>query len=209
MKQELTWFQLRFPRDLAEPSVLAALSAFSGVSHCTRLVFDLTGDVRGITHRLAVSPHAADLALADLRAAIPSLRLDETPRPELPYRRRLMWQLAPRTSPFRVEPIAASAASLLAGLFPLQAQEAIRLIWHVRAAPRPALVMPPELARDGYLHAMRGKLAGAGLAAYGELRVQASSAERVARLMHRTAASSTIPTGTAKHSGCSANEAAT
>jgi hypothetical protein len=84
-----------------------------------------------------------------------------------------------------VDTLAASTASLLAGLFPLGDDETIRLLWHVRSSMRPALVMPPELQRDGYLHAMRGKLAGAGLNAYGELRVQAAAGERVARLLHR------------------------
>jgi hypothetical protein len=186
VRHELTWFRLRFPRDLDADAVLAALSAMSGVSHRTRLTFDLFASEEGIEHRLAISASAVDIAHSDLRAAIPSLHLDEIEAPDIPYRRRLIWQLAPQTSPLRVEPIVASTASLLAGLFPLRGGETIRLTWHVRPAPRPALVMPPELQRDGYLHAMRGKLAGAGLAAYGELRVQASTPERIARLLHRT-----------------------
>jgi hypothetical protein len=183
---ELTWFQLRFPRDLAEPSVLAALSAFSGVSHRTRLVFDLMGDQLGIRHRLAVSPPAADIVQADLRAAMPSLRLDRIPTPQLPYTRRLLWQLAPSSSAVRPDELAAPAAGLLATLFPLRRGESIRLLWFVRSAMRPALHPTPEHRREGYLRAMRTKLAPAGLAAHGELRVQAASPERAARLMHRT-----------------------
>jgi hypothetical protein len=55
-RAELTWFQLRFPRDLDEDAVLAALSSFSGVPHRTRLIFDLSATQAGIEHRLAVSP---------------------------------------------------------------------------------------------------------------------------------------------------------
>jgi Type IV secretion-system coupling protein DNA-binding domain len=184
MRRELTWFGLRFPRDLTEEAVLAVLSALSGVSAHTRLVFDLSAGEQGIEHRLAISSNVADIAASNLRAAIPSLRLNEVQAPNLPFSRRLIWQVAPRTSPLRIDTLAASTASLLAGLFPLGEQETIRLLWHVRPSMRPALVMPPELARDGYLHAMRAKLAGAGLSAYGELRVQAEG-ERTAHLLHR------------------------
>ena len=185
-RAELTWFRLRFPEGLTDAAVLAALSALSGVSHRTRLVFDLSADHSGIEHRLGVTPNAADIALADLRAGIPSLRLDEIPPPELPFTRRLLWQLAPSSSPVRSEMPAAIAAGLLASLFPLGEHESIRLLWFVRSAARPALSKAPEHRREGYGHAMRRKLDEAGLAAHGELRVQASSPERVARLMHRT-----------------------
>ena len=47
MKQaDMAWFQLRFPHDLSRDAVLAALSAFSGVSYNTRLVFDLSAKTR-------------------------------------------------------------------------------------------------------------------------------------------------------------------
>ena len=62
---ELTWFRLRFPRDLTEDAVLAALSAFSGVSHNTRVIFDLSATESGIEHRLAVSQTATDVVTAD------------------------------------------------------------------------------------------------------------------------------------------------
>jgi len=185
-RADLTWWRLRFPDGLTDATVVAALSALSGVSHRTRLVFDLSADHAGIEHRLGVTANAADIALADLRAAIPSLRLDEINLPELPYTRRLLWQLAPSSSPIRANVLAAPAASLLASLFPLGAHETIRLLWFVRSAPRPALLVTPEHRREGYVRAMHHKLGEAGLAAHGELRVQASSPEQIARLMHRT-----------------------
>lgn len=185
-RTELTWFRLRFPDGLTDDSVLAALSAFSGVSHRTRLVFDLNATHDGIEHRLGVTPDAADIARSGLRAAIPSLRLDAITAKRLPYTRRLLWQLAPASSAMRADTLAASAASLLASLFPLQAHESIRLTWFVRSAPRPALQVTPEHRREGYLHAMRSKLGHAGLAVHGELRVQAETSVRAARLLHRT-----------------------
>src|ERR1700691_1639967 len=99
MKQtELTWFRLRFPRDLTSDAVLAALSAFSGVSHNTRLVFDLSATEAGIEHRLAVSPKATESVLGSLRAAIPSLRLDKTEPPPNRHTLRALWQVSPATA---------------------------------------------------------------------------------------------------------------
>jgi Type IV secretion-system coupling protein DNA-binding domain len=188
MKQaDLAWFRLKFPHDLSLDAVLAALSAFSGVSHGTRLVFDLTATPAGTEHRLAVSPRATDVVTAGLRAAIPSLRLDAVPPPRLAFTRRLLWQLAPATAPIRVDEPAAIAASLLSSLFPLDSDEVIRLVWTLRPAVRPALQPTPETRREGYLQAMRPKLALPGLSAYGELFVTAGSGRRAARLLHRTA----------------------
>lgn len=184
----LTWYRLRFPRGLTEDAVLAALSAFSGVSHNTRLVFDLSANAGGIEHRLAVSPAAADIVSAGLRAAIPSLRLDSVAAPQPTYTKRLLWQLAPATGPIRVAELAAVAANLLSSLHPLADDEAIRLIWTMRPAVRPPLRPTPEHRREGYAQAMRPKLALPGLAGSGELRVSASSASRAAQLLHRIAA---------------------
>src|SRR6202167_3744508 len=130
MKQtELTWFRLRFPRDLTSDAVLAALSAFSGVSHNTRLVFDLSATEAGIEHRLAVSPKATESVLGSLRAAIPSLRLDKIDAPKRAYTRRLIWQLTPASAVIRSSGLDAIAASLLASLFPLHEHETVNLTW--------------------------------------------------------------------------------
>jgi hypothetical protein len=183
---ELTWFRLRFPRDLDEAAVLAALSAFSGVSHGTRLVFDLFATQSGIEHRLAVSPKATDIVTSGLRAAIPSLRLDHVETPKQRYSRRVIWQLAPAAGAIRVDGLAAIAASLLSSLFPLAEDESIRLTWTMRPAVRPALEPTPENRREGYAAAMHRKLTLPGLSGYGELRVLASSTNRTAQLLHRT-----------------------
>jgi hypothetical protein len=183
---ELTWYRLRFPRDLTADAVLAALSAFSGVSHRTRLVFDLSATRAGVEHGLAVSSEAADVVTGGLRAAIPSLRLDAAEPPPRRYARRLLWQLAPATAAIRSDEPGAIAASLLSSLFPLGAGEAIRLVWTVRPSARPPLQFTPENRREGYLRALRPKLALPGLSAYGELLILAATPRRTAQLLHRT-----------------------
>jgi len=182
----LTWFRLRFPHDLGESAVLAALSAFSGVSHNTRLIFDLAATQAGIEHRLAVGPDATGMVTSSLRGAIPSLRLDAIETPKDAYSRRVLWQLAPATAAIRVDGLGAISANLLSSLFPLGVNESIRLIWTVRPAVRPALQYTPENRREGYVAAMRHKLASPGLSGYGELLVSAPNAPRAVQLMHRT-----------------------
>lgn len=185
MRPELTYYRLRFPRDLTEDAVIASLSSFSGVSHRTRLVFDLTATDQGIEHRLAVSPAANDVVTGGLRAAIPSLRLDPIEAPKRDHAQRLLWQLTPATASIRVDELVAIAASLLSSLFPLDPHEAIRLVWTVRPSTRPSLRPTPDTRREGYAAAMRHKLALPGLSAYGELLILAPDTGRTIQLLHR------------------------
>lgn len=183
----LTWLRLRFPRDLTDDAALAALSAFSGVPHRTRLIFALTATEHGIEHRLAVSPQAVDMVSASLRAAIPSLRLDEIDPPTRTYAHRQLWQLAPRTATIRTDDLSAITASLLASLYPLHKGELVELRWNVRPAVRPRLDTTPDDRREGRTLALKHKLALPGLSAHGELCVAAASSTRTAQLVHRTA----------------------
>lgn len=187
MKPELIRFRLRFPHDLSEAAVLAALSAFSGIPHGARLVFELTGSTTRIDHYLAVSPSAAEVLTGSLRAAIPSLRLDESAPSARRSSQRLIWQLAPATGAIRVDELGAVAASLLASLFPLDDGESIRLLWIVRPSVRPTLRLTTEDRREGYAHAMRAKLAVPGMRAHGELLVFAANPARTRQLIRRVA----------------------
>jgi hypothetical protein len=187
-RAELTWWRLGFPRDLTSDAVITALASFSGTPHGTRLVFDLSATRSGITHRLAVTPARADLVLGGLRAAIPSLRLDRIAAPARLSGRRLLWQLASSSGAIRSDKPAAIAANLLAGLFPLGADEQVQLSWLVRPSVRPAAEAMPEHDMDGRRRAMHHKLALPGLSAYGELMVKAASPARLRQLLHRVSA---------------------
>lgn len=186
---ELTWFRLRFPRDLSQEAVLAALASFSGLPHPTRLVFDLTAWRDGITHHLAMSPKIAETVLGNLRAAIPSLRLDRVEPPLHRHGLRALWQVSPATAVIRTDELTAIASGLLASLFPLGAGEAVRLTWSLRPHLRPPLPLTPEIQRDGRQRVLMHKLTLPGLNGSGLLRVQASSSARSSQLMRRTAAS--------------------
>lgn len=187
-RYKLDWFQLKFPRDLTQDSVLAALSAFSGVTHGVRLVFDLSATADGITHRLGVSPAATDAVTGNLRAAIPSLRLQPIDGPAHLGGRRSLWQLNPVVAALRTDELSSIAASLLSSLFPLNDGECVRLTWTLRSAPRPHLPDLPDNQLVGRVRALRAKLDGPGLAGVGELLVSAVEPSRASLLMQRTSA---------------------
>ncbi|HEV2973700.1 MAG TPA: hypothetical protein VGX69_01730 [Solirubrobacteraceae bacterium] len=186
---ELTWYRLRFPHDLSTDAVLAALSAFSGVSSGTRLVFDLTATSSGIEHRLAISSKAAETMLGGLRAAIPSLRLDQTTPPTHAHTQRALWQVSPPTAVIRTDELAAIAAGLLASFFPLHEHETVRLTWTFRPHLRPPLPLTPEIQRDGRQRVLMNKLTLPGLNGYGVLSIDAKTSARATQLTRRTAAS--------------------
>jgi Type IV secretion-system coupling protein DNA-binding domain len=186
----LTCFRLSFPQGLTDEAVLAALSALSGVPHPTRLVFDLHASHERITHRFAVSTPATERVLASLRAAVPSLHLDETGLPSFHHTQRALWQVAPALSVIRTDGLAAIAADLLSSLFPLRESEHVRLTWTMRPHLRPSLPPLLEPQRQGHRQrVLMAKLAQPGLNGYGLLRVQAETHERSTQLMRRTAAS--------------------
>ncbi len=188
-RDDLTWFRLRFPRDLSQETVLAALASFSGLPHPTRLVFDLMAGRDGITHHLAISSKAAETVLGSLRAAIPSLRLDRVESPPHRHGLRALWQVAPATAVIRTDGLPAIAGGLLASLFPLGADEAVRLTWTLRPHLRPPLPLTPEIQRDGRQRVLMTKLTMPGLNGYGLLQVHANNSARSSQLMRRTAAS--------------------
>jgi hypothetical protein len=186
-RRQLDWFSLRFPRDLDQNAAMAALSALTGLPHNTRLVLDLSADHEGISHHLAVTPSSVQSVQASLRAAIPSLRLTSI-APLTADGSQTLWQLAPFVAGLNTDDVAASSAALLANLFPLLKGERIRLRWCLRSAPAPAAsISGDNQLREGWLRALRAKLALPGMQGYGELIVSASSPARRSQLTQQVA----------------------
>jgi hypothetical protein len=183
-RAELDWFQLRFPRELSEDAVLAALRSFSGLPHRARLILELRATADGIEHRLAVTPGSTETVTANLRAAVPSLRLTAT-TPTMKSGRRLLWQLTPRLAALRTDELGATSAALLASLFPLGPGETVNLTWAFCPAPRPPAPFSPDARKNGHLKVLRAKLAESGMAAFGELTVTAADPSRRRRLRQR------------------------
>jgi hypothetical protein len=186
-RTELSWFRLSFPRDgVTAETVVSVLAGLSGAASRTRLIFVLSASSAGIEHRVGITEHAVDALTGELRAAIPSLRLDQIEEPKVGVSRRLLWQLVPRAAALRVDRLDAIAASLLASVFPLQGDESVQLAWHLRPAVRPSLEMTPQARSDGRATALRTKLSLPGWQAFGELSVTASNPRRANHLLGRT-----------------------
>jgi hypothetical protein len=183
---EVHWLRLRFPRELQEESVLAVLSALSGIDARTRLVFQLFATTAGIEHRLGVSIRSAESVAAELTAAIPNVQFDAVEPVATSYKGHLLWQLAPTASALRTTNLTAIVASLLASLSPLQEDEAVSLVWTMRPAVRPSFVATPEGRASGKARLLRNKLALPGLAGYGELSATGTDARRTTDLLRRT-----------------------
>lgn len=175
-RASFTWFRLRFPRELDSDAAIAALSACSGLPHPSRLVFSLSASKAGIEHRLAVTTPAVETVTASLRAAMPSLRLEQIDAPTASYRRRELWQLTPSTAAIRTDELPAIAAALLASCYPLLESEHVELCWTARPAQRPRVDLTGEAS----------KLALPGLSVRGELRVNAATSARATELARRT-----------------------
>jgi hypothetical protein len=184
----LTWYELRFPRDLSKEAVIAALSAFSGAPHRARLVLELSASHEGITHRLGVTPQHRAIVTGGLYAAIPSLRLDEVEPLDEPATRRSLWHLTSRDAVVRSDDLPAISANLLATLYPLASAERVRLRWYLGPRLRPSLEMSAESRWYGRSQALRAKLVAPGLGGHGQLLVAADSGARASQLTQQVGA---------------------
>jgi hypothetical protein len=186
-RKDLNWFGLKFPRNLEADAAIAAMSAFTGIPYGARIVIDLSATSAGIAHHLGVTPDHRESIAANLRAAIPSLRI--TPTEPVPQdRQRALLQLAPFVATVRADNPAATAAALLASLFPLRKDELIQLRWTLTSATRPGPGISGDSdLRGGRLKALRSKLAQPGLNAYGELSIRATDRHRRSQLLQRVA----------------------
>ncbi|MBS1860421.1 MAG: type IV secretion system DNA-binding domain-containing protein [Actinobacteria bacterium] len=184
----LAWYDLRFPHDLDEAAVLAALSSLSGLAHPGRLLLTLRATEDGITHHVAVRPEATETVTAALRAAMPSLRVTRRDHQLEVSGQRWLWQFAPAVGALRSDELGPIATSLLSSLLPLGSGETIALTWTLKPSPHPLMPQSPDADHDGKGRALRAKLALPGFHATGELSISAHPAARRRRLMQRTGA---------------------
>lgn len=186
-RADLAWFKLKFPRDLEDRAAVTALSTFTGIPYGVKIVLDLSATAAGISHHLAVTESHRESVAANLRAAIPSLRLTST-EPVEQDRQRALLQLAPFVAAIRNDDPGATATALLSNLFPLGKGEEIRLRWTLWSAPAPAPGITGDSGlRAGRLMALRAKLGAPGLNVRGELSVRAGSRARRSQLVQRIA----------------------
>lgn len=140
-------YRLHFPADLAFDQVVAVLRSLValGATHGPlaarpSVVFEIVATSDGLQHRLRVPATAKRALLNQLRAAVPHLVVEEIDT-------RLPWpglgagaemRLTSFRRPLRTDQPEAAAASILATLSPLGADDALVLQWTVGATAQPS-----------------------------------------------------------------------
>lgn len=138
-------FRLVFPYGTEPAQVIAFTRGLAGLlppwwkrwAYVPFVVLEVQADAAGIRHRLVVPAASAAYVLAQLRASLPGVRLDEddATRPEVQAAAEL--QLSNSRYPLRSDEPEATAAGLLATLQPLKAEETVVVQWVVSPAPSP------------------------------------------------------------------------
>lgn len=151
-------FLLTFPRGLKADQLVAALRGLHGLLppawkrlvHVPSVVFEAIGTPEGIAHRLSVAAADADYVLGQLRAALPGIRIeeDERPRPEPQFAREFR---PAGPGALRTDAHAATNASLLAALQPLDPPESVVVQWVLSPVGG-----DPLWRFGGFLRALRG-----------------------------------------------------
>jgi len=210
-------FRMHFPRDTDPQAVVTFLSGLSGIrpSWYARftmqptVMFEVHAVHGRIEHYLLIPRALTGLVLSQLRAALPSVRLD-APEPQAvpPVLDAVELGISTHGRPLRADNAAALSAALLTSLQPLRANEHGVVQWAISPA---ALARPPRLTGkpsgpfpkvvattgDGYellphaeaLRAERGKQEEPLFMAVGRLGVVAESPSRRRYLVDRFLAS--------------------
>jgi hypothetical protein len=157
-RASLVCYRLGLPRDVAPDDVTAWLSHVVaathapglGLTHASPVALEVTATAGGIGHVLLVAPDMQGAVLSGLRAALPSIRLEEAPdylanRPSLGMAAE--GRLTSLVRPLAHERSERAAAALLAALQPLRADEAVVVQWVFVGATTPVPV-PGKGARD-------------------------------------------------------------
>lgn len=177
MRRERVRLAARFPLALDPAAARAALAGLSGLPEQVELVASTVASPGGIRHHFLVPGSTS--VLTSLVAAIPGLRLVETPAPT-GTATLAMRLFVPTPTLLRGDEIEVSSRALLSGLATLREGEEVVVSWALRpTAPRRAFHHEPEdRERKELARLWRAKIANPGFAVSGLVLVRA---ERIAR----------------------------
>lgn len=181
MRSSRVAFALTFPFGTDPEAVTRALVALSGLTTAVEVIAEVRSCQETITHLLYLPEPVAQAAAAQLRAAIPGLRIEPAETEPAATKPALMLAVAvPARAVLReVDPIGAGRA-LLAALLPLGHNEEITVRWALRPGhPQ------PDAEAD---RAWQSKTSGPGLFTAGVVLVRAGSRPRARGLAARAVA---------------------
>lgn len=132
-------FDLQFARDLRPESVVSFISSLTGlllpwwrrIFGMPAVVISISADANGITHRLLVPKSITGFVLAQLRAALPAVRVTPTPLDSPQLARACELRLTTNRRPLRVQQPASVTSALLATLQPLGSGERAVMEWTI------------------------------------------------------------------------------
>jgi hypothetical protein len=114
------------------------------------VVVETVADAAGISHRLRLPAGSAEYVLAQLRVALPGVRIEETADvPPVAFTRAVELRTSNADRALRSDQPAESAAALLATLAPLQESERVVIQWVV-SPTSPVSVPDVVTVRDGW-----------------------------------------------------------
>jgi len=155
-RRELVAYAVRFPRGVEPDQLVAFLAGLASLAPSRyqrpvaahALMLELTADSRGIRHHLLVPRRFADTVAAQLRAALPQIRLEVDEHHAAPVP-RVAVELGLTTSrrSLRHQPAEAIAAALLSSLYPLAENQTVTVQW-VIAPEGPAAPVPDPRHRQ-------------------------------------------------------------
>lgn len=177
MRRDRVRLAARFPLALDPAAARAALTGLSGLPEQVELVASTVASSEGIRHHFLVPGSTS--VLTSLVAAIPGLRLVETPAPT-GTATLAMRLFVPTPTLLRTDEIEASSRALLSGLATLRDSEEVVVSWALRpTAPRRAFHHEPQDREAKELARLwRAKIANPGFTVSGLVLVRA---ERIAR----------------------------
>jgi energy-coupling factor transporter ATP-binding protein EcfA2 len=159
-QRSLVSLVLRLPGDLTTDQISIWLSSVAALTHAPRgallpqppVVVEVSATAAGIRHRLWIPKASLGALLASLRAALPGVRIEESPQhhdpPVRPQSLAAELKLIGRHRQLAVERGEATSRSLLAGMQPLSAGEEVRWQWIVTGAGTPPPIRTSDATGD-------------------------------------------------------------
>jgi hypothetical protein len=206
VKVRLSWYRLRWPREVTPEQVTQALRLLTTTAG-TPLVLEAVGCKGVVTHHLALPSGNAGGVVRQLRASIPGLYIEANhERPMRRADRAVELRLSTRRRALRTDDPAAVSRALLSALAHVGKGEAVGVQWVLRRPLLPLAVSSEQVAwsRESWLgsllvapfapprapdhelrSAVRAKQAEPGWRAVGRLAVKADGGSRQRQLIHQ------------------------
>lgn len=152
-------FRLEFPRDLTAEAVITFLSGLSGIRppfyrswfETPFVILEIDSSVAGIEHTVSAPVQVMPVVAAQLRAALPGVRMEEVPAPRRSGLSAVELQLRALRRPLRTDDLGSVSTALLASVLPLGNNEAVTVQWIISpgAVPKPARLATPKDKQAG------------------------------------------------------------